>query len=317
MMKVEGMKIAWKRMNPQNKLSSSISEVPEVPTVNRRIWRITWSSMEFRIGLLAFVVLVLGAVMIPMISPHDPIKMNLKERFIPPAFMENGVWNHPIGTDQLGRDLLVRSMIGLRYSLFIGISSTALMFLVGSMIGIISGFKSKLTDAFLMRLCDINMSIPVIILAITILGIARPNMLKVITVLALAGWPLYGRVVRSVALAEREKEYIRGSRILGASDWRIMMTLLVPTILPPMAFVGVMDVARMMVYEAILGYIGLGIQPPTPTFGTIIADGRKYMLVQWWICSMPGIFLFITLTSLNIMGASLERARNKVLGGLE
>ena len=302
--------------SPNAEVGDSQTFESATPTVNRRIWMISWAAIEFKLGLFLFCMLVLGAIVVPIISPHDPVKMNYGARFVPPAFMEKGTLSHPMGTDSLGRDLFVRTMVGLRYSLAVGIIATALMFALGTAVGIISGFRSGLTDSIMMRICDVNMSIPIVILAITILGIARPTFTKVTLTLAIAGWPMYARVVRSMALPERDREYVRSARILGATEARIMFTLLVPTIVPPAAFIAVMDVARMMIYEAILGFIGLGIQPPTPTFGNIIADGRKYMMVQWWIASMPGVFLFLTLCALNLMGATLERARNKVFGGI-
>jgi peptide/nickel transport system permease protein len=168
-----------------------------------------------------------------------------------------------------------------------------------------------------MRITDAQLSIPMIILAIAILGVARPTIPAIILVLGLSGWPVYARVMRSVILAERNKEYVRGATVLGASDLRIMFLLLLPICLPPIVFVAVLDVARMMIFEAVLGFLGLGVQPPTPTFGNIIADGRKYLVNAWWIATMPGIFLLVTLLSLNLMGAALERARNRIYGGLE
>lgn len=158
-------------------------------------------------------------------------------------------------------------------------------------------------------------SLPMIILAITILGVSRPNVLSIILVLGLSGWPLYARVARSAAVAEREKEYVRGLRVVGAGDWRILLLYAAPNILPPIAFVAVLDIARMMIFEAILGFLGLGIQPPTPSFGSIIADARKYLINAWWITTAPGVFLAVALTSINLMGASLEKARNAVYGG--
>ncbi|MCL4122311.1 UNVERIFIED_CONTAM: hypothetical protein GTU68_017868 [Idotea baltica] len=116
-------------------------------------------------------------------------------------------------------------------------------------------------------------------------------------------------------MSERKKEYVRGAMVLGASDMRIMFTLLLPIVLPPMAFVAVLDIARMMIFESVLGFLGLGVQPPTPTFGNIISDGRKYIMNAWWIATMPGVFLFLTLTSINLMGAALERSRNAIYGG--
>ncbi|MBM3518110.1 MAG: ABC transporter permease, partial [Alphaproteobacteria bacterium] len=198
----------------------------------------------------------------------------------------------------------------------IAVAAVVLMFVIGCALGVASGYWGRWIDVILMRFTDAQLSIPVIILAITILGVTRPNPFTIVAVLVLAGWPTYARVVRSVALAEREREYVRGARILGASDLRIMLLMIAPNILPPVAFVAVLDVARMMIFEAIFGFIGIGIQPPVPTFGNIIADGTKYIVNSWWIPTMPGIFLIIALMSINVMGSALERARNKLFKGI-
>jgi peptide/nickel transport system permease protein len=228
---------------------------------------------------------------------------------------EGWTWAHPLGTDQLGRDLLLRCLIGLRYSLLIGVSTVVLMFVVGCSLGIIAGFKGGWIDTIIMRITDAQLSIPMIILAIAILGVSRPSVLAIIIVLGLSGWPLYARVARSVTQAERGKEFVRAARVLGASDWRIILLLIAPNVLPPIAFVAVLDIARMMIFEAVLGFLGLGLQPPTPSFGTIIADGRKYLINAWWIATSPGAFLAVALTSINLVGAALERARNRVYAG--
>jgi peptide/nickel transport system permease protein len=273
-------------------------------------------SAAFRFGFGLFLLLLFGALIYPEFSSIDPTKMNISARFVPPLFLgEKWAWAHPLGTDQLGRDLLLRCLVGLRYSVLIGVCTVVLMFGVGCGLGLVAGFKGKLTDTVIMRIADAQLSIPMIILAITILGISRPTAPAIILVLGLAGWPLYARVARSAALAEKSKEYIKGQRVLGASDWRIILRFVAPAVLPPIAFVAVLDVASIMIFESILGFIGLGIQPPTPTFGSIIADGRKYLINSWWIATMPGVFLLLTLTSLNLMGAAMEMARNKVLKG--
>ncbi|MBZ0090593.1 MAG: ABC transporter permease, partial [Thermoanaerobaculia bacterium] len=193
--------------------------------------------------------------------------------------------------------------------------TVALMFTVGCVLGVVAGFKGKLYDTVIMRITDAQLSIPMIILAIAILGVTRPTIPLIILVLGLSGWPLYARVSRSTAQMERNKEYIRGARVIGATDLRIMLLLIAPNILPPIAFVAILDVARMMIFESILGFLGLGIQPPTPSFGSIIADGRKYLINAWWIATSPGAFLAITLISINLVGAAFERARNSVYSG--
>lgn len=285
-------------------------------TPTRRMLRAAWASTAFRAGFIVFLLLLFGALIYPELSQIDPTKMNVRARLAPPVLMGEGwTWAHPLGTDQLGRDLLLRCLVGLRYSVLIGVATVVLMFCVGCGLGLYSGFKGGLIDTVIMRITDAQLSIPMIILAITILGVSRPTVPAIILVLGLSGWPLYARIARSAALAEKSREYIKGERVLGASDWRIITRFLAPAILPPIAFVAVLDVASIMIFESILGFIGLGIQPPTPTFGNIIADGRKYLINAWWIATMPGIFLLVTLTGLNLMGAAMENARNKVLKG--
>ena len=280
-----------------------------------RMLRLAWSRPSFKVGLVVFSTLLLAALVYPEISGIDPTKMNYRARLVPPILLGDWTWAHPLGTDQLGRDVFVRCLVGLRYSVLIGLTTVFLMFVVGCGLGLVSGFKGGWIDTAIMRLTDAQLSIPMIILAISILGVSRPTVPAIILVLGLSGWPLYARVARSVTLAERGKEYIRGERVLGASDWRIMLLFVAPAVLPPIAFVAVLDVARMMIFESILGFLGLGVQPPTPTFGNIIADGRKYLINAWWIATMPGLFLLVTLTSLNLMGSAMESARNKVLKG--
>jgi len=285
-------------------------------TPAQRMLSEAWSNKSFKFGMVVFALLLFGALIYPEISSIDPTKMNVRARYVPPLFLgEDWSWAHPLGTDHLGRDLFVRCLVGLRYSALIGICTVIFMFVLGCSLGLISGFKGGLTDTIIMRITDAQLSIPMIILAITILGISRPTAPAIILVLGLAGWPLYARVARSAALAEKTKEYIKGQRVLGASDWRIIAKFIAPAVLPSIAFVAVLDVASIMIFESILGFIGLGIQPPTPTFGNIIADGRKYLINYWWIATMPGVFLLLTLVSLNLMGAALESARNKVLKG--
>ena len=301
---------------------SNVSLVIPAPTTTPRrslganMMLQAWRATEFKIGFFVLLVMILFSIFGPYLVGLSPTKFDILHRFEPPVMFAGGSWAHPLGTDQLGRDLFVRSMIGLRNALMIGVASVIGMFIVGCAVGIISGYRGKWTDLVLMRLTDVQMSIPVIILAITILGVSRPNPITIILVLMLSGWPTYARVSRSATMSERRKEYVRGAKILGASDLRIMTIHIAPNILPPIAFVAVLDVARMMIFEAIFGFIGIGIQPPTPTFGTIIADGTQYLLNAWWITSVPGLLLAVSLCSINLMGGAMERARNKLLQGV-
>jgi peptide/nickel transport system permease protein len=263
-----------------------------------------WRTAEFKIGLVVFLALMFFSIFGPDILGISATRFDVAGRFLPPMPLDGSRWPHILGTDQLGRDLFVRSFIGLRNALMIGAASVVGMFLVGSVVGMVAGYWSGWTSLLLMRLTDAQMSIPVIILAITILGVSRPNPASIILVLVLAGWPAYARIARSATLSERRK------------DLRILLVHIAPNTLPPIAFVAILDVARMMIFEAIFGFIGIGIQPPTPTFGTIIADGTKYLINAWWITTIPGLLLAISLCSINLMGGALERARNKLLQGV-
>jgi peptide/nickel transport system permease protein len=284
-------------------------------TPTRRMLQIASARTDFRIGLIGFGLLVMLAIFLPLVSSIDPIKIAYSSKLLPPFPAGGWKWPYLLGTDQLGRDVLLRCLVGLRYSLMIGITTVVLMFVVGCSLGLYAGFRGGWVDTVIMRLTDAQLSIPMIILAITILGVSRPTVPAIILVLGLSGWPLYARVARSVALGERNRGYVLGERVLGASDLRIMLLFVAPVVLPPIAFVAVLDIARMMIFEAILGFLGLGVQPPTPTFGNVIADARKYLLNAWWIATMPGLFMLVSLTCLNLMGSALERARNAVLRG--
>ncbi|OCC06679.1 peptide ABC transporter permease [Labrys sp. WJW] len=296
--------------------SDAAPSLERAQSISRRILASAWAMPSFRVGLFVFLALLLTSAIYPELSSISATKMVVKDKFIPPLFLgDKWTWLHPLGTDQLGRDMLLRCLIGLRYSLLIGVVTVALVFLIGCGLGLLAGFKGGWWDTIIMRITDAQLSIPMIILAITILGVTKPEVHTIIIVLALSGWPLYARVARSAAVTERGKEYVRGLRVLGAGDWRILLLYAAPNILPPIAFVAVLDVARMMIFEAILGFLGLGIQPPTPSFGSIISDSRKYLINAWWIATSPGVFLALALTSINLMGSALEKARNKIYGG--
>jgi len=279
-----------------------------------KIWVEARWSPWFISGAVLLGLLIAGTAFYPELSGISAQEINVRARLLPPVFLEGGSWDHPLGTDQLGRDIFVRCLVGLRASLFVSLTATLIMFVFGCAVGLWSGYKGGTVDLVLMRLTDVQLSIPAIILAIAVLGVSRPTMPLIIIVLALASWPIYARVSRSIALNERNREYVRAARVLGANDLRIVLLLIAANVVPPLAFVAVLDVARLMIFEAMLSFLGLGIQPPTPSFGTMIADGRTYMINAWWIASMPGVFLFLVLLSLNLLGTAFERARERVYG---
>ncbi|CAN5156411.1 ABC transporter permease [soil metagenome] len=285
-------------------------------SVGYRIIADAMKGKGFRIGFAILLIIVLASAIYPEVTHLSATKISVRDKFLPPIlFGEKWSFLHPLGTDQLGRDMLLRCLVGLRYSFFIGATTVLLMFSVGCSLGLVAGYKGGWWDTIIMRITDAQLSVPMIILAISILGVSTPSVLTIIIVLGLSGWPLYARVARGLAITERGREYVRGLKVLGAGDVRIMLLFIAPNILPGIAFVAVLDVARMMIFEAILGFLGLGVQPPTPSFGTIIADARKYLINAWWIATMPGLFLTLVLVSINLMGSALEKARNRIYGG--
>jgi peptide/nickel transport system permease protein len=265
------------------------------------------------VGGLIFVLLVTASIIGPHVTPHDPYKMNIMNRLKPPVFISGGSWAYPLGTDGLGRDLLARVLGGLRVSLIIGFSTVIVIFLFGSSLGMVSGYYGGFVDTIQMRITDAQLSLPMIVLAIAILGVTRPNMFSIILVLAISSWPIYARVTRGILLGERDKEYVRAAKIIGASGPRILIRYVAPGILPSVALVAILDIARMIIFEAILGFLGLSIQPPQPSFGNIIADGRKYLVNAWWIATMPGVVLSLLLISINMVGSGLEKVRKTIL----
>jgi len=281
--------------------------------LNSPFWNLALKDYSVVIGSIIFFSLVLSAIIGPNLTSHDAYKMNIRDRLKPPVFMVGGTWDHPLGTDALGRDLLARVLSGMRVSLIIGFSTVIIIFIFGSALGMVAGYNGGIIETIQMRITDTQLSLPLIVLAIAILGVTRPNMYSIIIVLALSSWPIYARVTRGIVLGEREKEYVRAAKIIGASGTRIIMRYIAPGILPSVALVAVLDIARMIIFEAILGFLGLSIQPPQPSFGNIIADGRKYLVNAWWIATMPGVVLSILLVSINMVGSGFERVRKTIM----
>jgi len=281
--------------------------------INNPFWKLALKNYSVVIGGIIFFSLVLSAIIGPNLTSHDAYKMNIRDRLKPPVFMAGGAWDHPLGTDALGRDLLARVLGGMRVSLIIGFSTVIIIFFVGSTLGMVAGYSGGIVDTIQMRITDTQLSLPLIVLAIAILGVTRPNIYSIIIVLALSSWPIYARVTRGIVLGEREKEYVRAAKIIGASASRIIMRYIAPGILPSVALVAVLDIARMIIFEAILGFLGLSIQPPQPSFGNIIADGRKYLVNAWWIATMPGVVLSLLLISINMIGSGFEKVRKTII----
>jgi peptide/nickel transport system permease protein len=263
-----------------------------------------WSSF---IGALITFAIITIAITAPIISPYHPEDQNIKEAFMPPMWEAGGSQSHILGTDALGRDLLSRIIYGMRTSLAISVCSVILLLFIGVSIGLVAGYYGGgILDTILMRFTDIQMALPFIVLAITILSVLQPSIPVLIFVLALVQWPLYARVIRGIVLIEREADYILAAKAMGASDYRIITKYLLRNIFIAVLILSTLDMAAMIIGEATLSFIGLGVQPPTPSLGNIMADGRLKLALYWWITTLPGVVIFITILGLNLFGDGMQ-----------
>jgi ABC-type dipeptide/oligopeptide/nickel transport system permease subunit len=259
------------------------------------------------VGLVLVALVLILAIGAPFFALNDPAHQDVKNRLAEPFFMSGGKWSHPLGTDGLGRDLWARIIYGLRTSLIIAVPAVMLAAALGVAVGTLAGYFGRFTDTLLMRLTDVQMAFPFIILAIAILSVTRPGPVVLIVVLSLSAWPIYARMVRSIAMVDSQSEYVLAARAMGASHSRILVRYLLRNLLLSVAVLSTLDIATMIVLEALLSFLGLGIQPPTPSLGSVMADGREYLsLGVWWITTLPGFAILITLFGLNLMGDGLQ-----------
>jgi peptide/nickel transport system permease protein len=258
-------------------------------------------------GAILVVIVVLVCLFAPLIAGHDPVQQDVKNRLAVPAFMQGGNWSHPLGTDGLGRDLWARIVFGLRTSLLISIPAVAIAAALGVLIGITAGYFGGVFGAALMRLTDVQMAFPFIILGVTLLSVYSPGPVTLIAVLSLSAWPVYARIIRSIALVDGHSEYVLAARSMGASHWRIITRYLLRNMVVSVLILSTLDVASVIILEALLSFLGLGIQPPGMSLGTVMSDGKDYLSNGvWWITTMPGVMILITLLGLNLLGDGLQ-----------
>ena len=252
---------------------------------------------------LMLVALWLGLALLgPAIMQSDPNKQNLSETLLPPAWQEGSVASHPLGTDHLGRDILTRIVYGARTSLVIGLAAVFLAGLIGSLAGVIAAEWGGWIDEILMRIADIQLAIPFILLGITVLALLGASALNMVLVLVLFGWVIFARVVRSEVLHLREQEFIQAARALGARRRRIVLRHLLPNVMGQVIIVGTLELANVIILEAALSFLGVGIRPPQVSWGAMLADGRDYLTVAWWMATLPGVAITATILGVNLVG---------------
>jgi peptide/nickel transport system permease protein len=252
--------------------------------------------------LLIIATIVLAALLAEVLTPYSPTDVSLAERLRPPFWEDGGSLAHPLGTDPMGRDLLTRMIYGARISLLVGLLSLLVGGGVGAALGLIAGYVGGRVDAFLMRVVDTTMAFPIILFAILLVVILGSNLLNVVIAVALVLWARYARVIRGEVLSLRERDFVAQARIAGCSSMRIMLVHLFPNVLNTLVVLLSLQVGWVIVVEASLSFLGAGIPPPTPTWGSMIAEGRDYIATAWWVSFFPGLAILATVLSFNLFG---------------
>ena len=261
--------------------------------IRRQVWVVPY--------LLFLVALAILAPFAYAIAPHDPIAQSLGNRLGPPAVF-GGKPEYLFGTDGLGRDILSRLLVGAQASLAVGFVGVLIGSIVGSVIGIFAGYRGGRIDEVLMAIGDVQLSFPFILLAIAIVAVLGPSLQNLIVVVGLSGWVTYARVARSMTLRIKSEDYVLAVRAIGGRDRRILYRHVLPNFVPTLIVLATLDMPRLIILESTLSFLGLGIQPPTPSWGGMVADGRAYLESAWWIGVAPGLALMLTTLSINRIG---------------
>lgn len=257
-----------------------------------------------RVGLVLVGLVVMAALLAPLIAPHDPLRGDLRGAYLLPP----GV-SHLLGTDSQGRDILSRVLFGARISLMVGIVSQGVATLVGVTLGLVAGFYGRWVDALLMRLADVTLAFPTLLLLIAIAAAIDPPLVLVFVVIGAVGWAAMARLVRSQVLVLRTTDYVTASRALGARGPRIILRHLLPNVRAQVIVAATLGAAGAMMAEAALSFVGLGVKPPTPSWGSMVADGRDLLRVAPWVSLAPGFALGLTVLGFNLLGDGLREGR--------
>jgi len=254
----------------------------------------------FPLAVLA--ALVLTAVLAPQLAPHSPTEGDITAKLIPPFWMERGSAEHPLGTDRFGRDVLSRIIYGSRISLLVSLIAIGVAGTFGTLVGLCSGYRGGLTDALLMRLTDVGLSLPTILIAVVLVAVSEPSFRNVILVIALLLWPRFARQIRGETLGVKEHDFVALAVVAGRSGPWIVTRHILPNVMPTLLVISTLQVGYVILLEGTLSFLGVGVPPPNPAWGLMIADGRGYLATAWWITLFPGVAMLLTVLAVNLMG---------------
>ena len=259
-------------------------------------------------GLVVIVALVLLALFADLIAPHSPILTNNAVFLKPPFWQSGGSLSYPLGTDAIGRDILSRLIHGARLSLLIGIAVVALSVVAGTILGLVAGFFRGVTEIVIMRLMDITLTLPSLLLAIVIVAILGPGLMNAMLAVAIVLLPHYVRIARAAVITEVSKDYVTAAKVAGAGRLRLMFKEVLPNCAAPLIVQATLGISTAILDAAALGFLGLGAQPPLPEWGTMLADAREFVLRAWWVVTLPGIAILVTVLAFNLLGDGLRDA---------
>lgn len=285
-------------------MTASLAGMAVEPLSRQTTWRLPRVNLPLAVGAALLAVIVLSAVLAPVLRPAGPTAMDLASVRLQPSL------RHWFGTDAIGRDVLARTLFGGRVSLLVAGAGMAGSLLVGSIMGMLGAFGGRYVRLVVDRIIDIQLAFPYVLLAIAITSAIRPSIPVLILLMVLAAWAGAARVVRSIALQERGKDYVKAAAVIGASPARIALIHVFPSVTPSLQVLAAMQMAAMIVFEATLSFLGMGVQPPTPSWGGIMLDGKNYMTSSWWLTVFPGLAIVLTSLSLVLIGDGLQARRD-------
>jgi dipeptide transport system permease protein len=278
------------------------------PTPLREIWQYFTENRGAVAGLVVLLAIVLAAVFAGLIVPHGPHELFGNDLLKPPVWQEGGSWQFIFGTDAIGRDMLSRVVYGARYSLFIGVVVVAFSLTGGIIIGLIAGFMRGIVDTVIMRVMDVILAFPSLLLALVLVAILGPGLLNAMIAIAISYQPHFVRLTRASVLTERSKDYVTAVRVAGAGPLRLMFLTILPNCLAPLIVQATLSFSNAILDAAALGFLGMGAQPPTPEWGTMLGDAREFILRAWWVVTFPGLAILVTVLAINLIGDGLRDA---------
>ena len=246
--------------------------------------------------------LVVCAIFAPVLAPQSPTDGDISAKLIPPVWMERGTSEHPLGTDRFGRDVLSRIIYGSRISLLVSIIAIGVAGTVGTALGLISGYRGGLVDALIMRLTDVGLSLPTILIAVVMVAVSEPSFRNVVLIIALLLWPRFARQIRGETLAVKEQDFVALAVVAGRSSTWIIARHVFPNVVPTLLVISTLQVGYVILLEGTLSFLGVGVPPPNPAWGLMIADGRGFLATAWWISLFPGLAMLLTVLAVNLMG---------------